>query len=695
MRELPRIGAEVAGYRLQSQLSRGGMAVVYLAEDLRLARKVALKILAVELAEDDAFRERFLRESRIAASIDHPNVIPIYDAGEFEGLLYIAMRHVVDPDLRALIRAEAPLEIDRTLSIASQVASALQVAHERGLVHRDVKPANVLLIRRRSPGAADHAYLADFGLAKHASSVTGLTATGQFVGTLSYTAPEQAMGAVVDARTDIYALGCVIFECLTGQPPFKKEEDVAVIMAHINDTAPRVTDLRPDCPSHVADAVATMLEKSPGDRFQDCDQVVEALRGPLPSGATSVTKTGVAHLPPAEPAAAEPPAPPSEPPAPPAQPPAPPAEPAVPAAEPSPASPGPSRRRLLVGGAALAGALAVAAIALALTGGDGDEESPAPTAATPPAAEGPAPSTELGPPPKTGEWRPIAGAPTARQQAASDASAGRIFVIGGLTGEHNAASATPKVEVYDPAINTWTAAPDLPVALHHPMAVSYGGELVVLGGWIPEGPDLTAETSGRVFALRGGEWAELPSLAHPRAAGAVAVAGGRLIVVGGQADGGLVAPTEVFDGQSWEDAAPIPTPREHLAAASDGRALYAVGGRELAADKNSAALESYDPVADEWKRLPSMPTPAGSLGAAIVRGNLVAVGGEDPTDVIDEVQAYDLSTRKWSELPPVTTPRHGLAVVAINNVLYAIAGALAPTHAESTNVGEALDFLDG
>jgi non-specific serine/threonine protein kinase len=349
----------------------------------------------------------------------------------------------------------------------------------------------------------------------------------------------------------------------------------------------------------------------------------------------------------------------------------------------------------LIGGAAVAGVLAVAAIALAVTGGDGDEESPAPAATTTPAADGPAPATELGTPPKTGEWRPIAGAPTARQQAASDASAGRIFVIGGLTGEHNAASATPKVEVYDPAINTWTAAPDLPVALHHPMAVSYGGELVVIGGWIPDGPDLTAETSGRVFALRGGEWVELPSLGHPRAAGAVAVVAGRLIVVGGQADGELVAPTEVFDGQEWEDAAPIPTPREHLAAASDGRSLYAVGGRELAADKNSGALESYDPVADEWKRLPSMPTPAGSLGAAIVRGNLVTVGGEDPTSVFDDVQAYDLTTQKWSELPPMTTPRHGLAVVAINDVLYAIDGALAPTHAESTNVGEALDFLDG
>src|SRR4029079_14566335 len=156
--------------------------------------------------------------------------------------------------------------------------------------------------------------------------------------------------------------------------------------------------------------------------------------------------------------------------------------------------------------------------------------------------------------------------------------------------------------------------------------------------------------------------------------------------------GELVSQTEVFDGQSWTDAAAIPTAREHLAAASDGQFVYAVGGRSLSADQNSGALERYDPASDEWANLPAMPKPSGSLGAAIVDGYLVAVGGEDPTHVIDDVQAYDIATEKWSQLPPMRTPRHGMAVVGIANTLYAIDGALAPTHAESTNVGEALDF---
>ena len=275
--ELPRVGAEVAGYRILSPITRGGMAVVYLAEDLRLGRKVALKILASELAEDDDFRTRFLRESQTAASIDHPNVIPIYDAGESHGHLYIAMRVVNDTDLKGLLKSEPRLEIDRATSIASQVAGALGAAHRHDLVHRDVKPANILIIRRDSPGSNDHAYLSDFGLAKHVESVSGLTATGHFMGTVNYAAPEQVEGKQVDGRTDIYALGCVLFECLTGRPPFQKEEGVAVIMAHLREEAVPVSSLRPDCPPELDAVVAKMLAKPPADRYQTCAELIEAL----------------------------------------------------------------------------------------------------------------------------------------------------------------------------------------------------------------------------------------------------------------------------------------------------------------------------------------------------------------------------------------------------------------------------------
>ncbi len=649
MREHPRIGAELAGYRLDSVIARGGMAVVYLAEDLRLNRRVALKILAAELAEDETFRERFLRESQIAASIDHPNVIPIHDAGEADGLLYIAMRHVDDTDLRGLLRAEGSLGIDRSIALVVQVAAALDAAHRRGLVHRDVKPANVLLIQRSSPRAPDHVYLSDFGLAKRIASVSGLTATGQFLGTVSYIAPEQALGKPVDARTDIYALGCVLFECLAGSPPFRKEEDVAVVMAHINDPAPAVTDLRADCPPRLAAVVARSLAKSPDDRFQNCGELIDALRIAAPAPEVAATRA------------------------------------AAPAAAPAGDAQEPGGVRRLWPRIAAALAVAAVGVGIVLAAGGGDDGAEDGTTA------GPAPETRTGSAPNTAGWRALREAPTPRQQAASWVDAGRIWVIGGLTGIEGA-TATDTVEVYDPAIDNWTAGPELPVRLHHATAVAYQDDLLVIGGWFPQGADLTANTSGRVFALREGEWEELPGLNHPRAGAAAATVGEQVVVVGGQDDGGLVAPTEVFDGESWRDAAPIPTLREHLAAASDGEYLYAVGGRELSADKNTGALERYDPGADQWTKLPGMPTPTGGFGAAIVDGNLVAVGGEDPTDVIDAVQAFDLESERWSSLPAMGTPRHGHSVVAIGSTVIALGGALTPGHAGSTGVAEALDF---
>ena len=549
MREPPRIGAEVAGYRLQSLLSRGGMAVVYLAQDIRLDRTVALKILAVELGEDDSFRERFLRESRVAASIDHPNVVPIYDAGESDGLLFIAMRQVEDPDLRGLIRSNGPLEVERSIAICSQVAGALGAAHERGLVHRDVKPANVLLIHRRSPMALDHAYLSDFGLAKHTSSISGLTKTGQFVGTVSYTAPEQAMGRAVDGRTDIYALGCVLFECLTGRPPFRKEEDVAVVMAHINEPAPPVTSLRADCPPALAAVVARTLAKAPEDRFQTCDELIDALReaGAEASATSPSTRVSVDQPPVVPPPVGTPP--PSEPP--------PPADPSSAEGEAQPPRRRPSAGLLAAGG--LAAAALAALIVILLVGGGGDEDgSGAPVVTQASTTGGTPPKTTSDSAPLTGGWRTLNDSPIARQQAASAVDEGRIWIIGGLTGKEEAANATTSVEAYDPAIDTWTTEPKLPLPLHHASAVTYGDELVVLGGWVPRGPNLTATTSDKVFALRGGKWVELPSLNHARAAAAAAVVGDKIVVVGGQADGELVSQTEVFDGDQWTDAARFP-----------------------------------------------------------------------------------------------------------------------------------------
>jgi serine/threonine protein kinase len=212
----PRVGTELAGYRIESLLGWGGMSVVYLAEDLRLKRRVALKLLATRLAGDETFRERFLRESELAASIDHPNIVPIFEAGATEELLFIVMRYVEGRDLRERLR-HGPLGPGEATGILAQVGSALEAAHARGLVHRDVKPSNVLLDTGARPDGSDHVYLADFGLTRRVSEEVGIGDDGHLMGTIDYVAPEQIAGEEIDRRADVYSLGCVLYECLVGE----------------------------------------------------------------------------------------------------------------------------------------------------------------------------------------------------------------------------------------------------------------------------------------------------------------------------------------------------------------------------------------------------------------------------------------------------------------------------------------------
>ena len=271
---MPRVGSDFASYRIQGVLGRGGMSVVFRADNMRLGNEVALKVLSAELSENDAFRERFVRESRLAASINHPNIIPIYDAGEEDGLLYIAMRYVAGADLKTLIRQEGPLSLRRTADLISQVARGLSVAHQRGLIHRDIKPANILTERAGADGeTVDHAYLADFGLMKHQVSRSGLTDTGQFLGTVDYVAPEQVEGRQTDQRSDVYSLGCVLYECLTGSVPYPRDSDVAVLFAHVQDTVPRITDLRPDLTSAIDEIGARAMAKRPEHRYANATDI--------------------------------------------------------------------------------------------------------------------------------------------------------------------------------------------------------------------------------------------------------------------------------------------------------------------------------------------------------------------------------------------------------------------------------------
>jgi serine/threonine protein kinase len=266
VRTLPQLGDHVAGYRIERQLGRGGMGVVYLAEQVRLRRYVALKLIVPELAEDDEFRRRFERESQMAASLDHPNVIPVYEAGESDGALFISMRYVEGYDLRAVIRSAGRIEPARAARLVGQLGDALDAAHARGLVHRDVKPANVLVAGELG-GASEHAYLTDFGLTKHVSSSSGITHTGQWVGTLDYVAPEQISGGPLDARVDVYSLGCVLFEALTGRVPYPKDSDVAKMFAHMNEPPAPVSALVPSAGWAFDAVVARALAKAPEQRY--------------------------------------------------------------------------------------------------------------------------------------------------------------------------------------------------------------------------------------------------------------------------------------------------------------------------------------------------------------------------------------------------------------------------------------------
>ena len=264
-------GTIVADYRVAEPLGSGASGTVYLAEDLVLGRVVALKVLSPALASDERFRRRFLAESRLAASLEHPNILPVYAAGDADGLLYLAMRRVAGADLGAILGHEGPLTPERAVALLGQAAEALDAAHAQGLVHRDVKPANMLVARE--PGG-EHLYLADFGLATHARSPESLSGGPGLVGTVAYVAPEQIDGRQVDGRADLYSLACCAFECLTGRRPFERDSDLAVLFAHLNETPPSAHALRPDLPPGLDAVLKRALAKNPEDRQTSCAQLV-------------------------------------------------------------------------------------------------------------------------------------------------------------------------------------------------------------------------------------------------------------------------------------------------------------------------------------------------------------------------------------------------------------------------------------
>jgi hypothetical protein len=284
-------GDQFAGYRIERRLGRGGMGILYLALEPGLQRQVALKLIAPEAAADEVFTRRFAEESRIAASIEHPNVVPIYAAGEEDGVPWIGMRYVAGSDLGRRLVREGRLEPAEAVALIAQVGNGLDAIHAAGLVHRDVKPANVLL---SGEAGSEHAYITDFGVARNVATESGLTQTGRFVGTLDYVAPEQISGEPIDARVDVYALGCLLFKLLTGEVPFPREGEAARLYAHLNDPPPAPSLYVPTVGMALDDVVIRAMAKSPDDRYPSAGDLGRAAQAALSGTAISIPERTVA-----------------------------------------------------------------------------------------------------------------------------------------------------------------------------------------------------------------------------------------------------------------------------------------------------------------------------------------------------------------------------------------------------------------
>ncbi|MBV9413082.1 MAG: protein kinase, partial [Acidimicrobiia bacterium] len=702
------VAAALPLYEVEGELGHGAWGVVLAGRHRQLGRDVAIKQLPRSFGADPAVRSRFIAEARLLASLEHPHVVPLYDFVEHDGLCLLVMERLGGGTLWSRARS-GNVTPQSSCALVLATLSALQYAHQRGVLHRDIKPENLMF------SSKGDLKVTDFGIAKVVGgAATVATRAGDVLGTPAYMAPEQAMGEELSPATDIYAVGTVLYELLSGTLPFPEDSNpVAMLYRHVHEEPKPLLEIAPHVPPRLAEVTQQSLARSPGERYGDAERMAVALAeaasqtwgpgwlpasgmavstsGPVLSAATGQTSAVPAEtlLPPRGPretpvaqgvASPElvpvsallpdlprlsPPLPATPPPSAPPETRAGPSMPSPAATPPStgwgsppgspppggpppmaPAAPAPARKRrpwLIAIPVVVVAVIALLVALLASGGSDKTVKTQAVTALDP------------------GQWAPATNAPTPRQELASAVQGGKLWVLGGLNGS----DATNKVESYDATANAWQAGPPLPQPLHHEMAATYKGEVMVVGGWIPDNGVLTAKVSDQAYVLRGGKWVTLPPMPHPRAAGAAAVAGDKLVVFGGQADGKLVPQTEVWNGKNWSDGPDLPTPRDHLAGASDGTFVYSVGGRHLSASDNVGALERYDPSNNKWTKLPNMPTPRGDLGASVIGGRIVAVGGESATSVFPTVESFDINKAQWSALPDMRTPRHGIAVATI------------------------------
>jgi serine/threonine protein kinase/N-acetylneuraminic acid mutarotase len=695
------IAAELAaaGFDDAVEVGRGGGGVVYRCFQKSLGRTVAIKVLASDLEEDD--RERFLREGYAMGALSgHPNIVNILQVGVTESHRpFIVMPYHAVGSLAQRVQREGRIAWPEALRLGVKLCGALETAHRTGTLHRDVKPANVLFNEYGEP------QLSDFGTARIAGGYK--TVTGFFTGTLSYTAPEVLAGNPPTVAADVYSLGATLYALIAGGPPHERKADEDLIAHYLRITSTPVPDLRPaGIPTDVCAAIEKAMSKEPGERQASAAEFGRELQlaqrhngltadpmalsepggqleqtggtqaTPLSGSAGQPDSSGGGSIPPAPTAATPPPGPdmfahtasisqsslrwrvPQSPQAPP-----------LPTVLPKKRDP----KKLLIalGAAAAALLLVIGGVYIVTsrnTGGGGEAApSPAPTAET------------------QANWRPITEARVALEGSAATEADGTIWIFGGV-GADNRVSGLH--EGYDPAIDSWKGAEDLPVPVQHAMAVTWQDTPVVIGGWRTEATNATVATD-RVWRVVNSRWVELPALSQPRAAAAAAVVGERIIVTGGVgADGKLLNTTEIFDGTSWKLGAPIPTPRQMLAAASDDKLVYAVGGSDGTSEL--AAVEAYDPAADKWATLPEVPGARSDLGLAETDGRLVVVGGIAGGQAVKSVVALDLATQSWNGLPDLGTARHGMAVAGVGKTVYVVGGSTGAGADRVTASAEAL-----
>jgi serine/threonine protein kinase len=645
------VGYQLGAYVIKSRVGRGGMGVVYAAEHTTLQRRVALKVIAPEVAQDEAFRDRFLREARLTASLRHPNIIEIYDAGEVDGELYLAMRYVEGASLAAVLRLAGRLEPDRALSILAKVASALDKAHANGLVHRDVKPDNVLLGAPATRASIEEVLLTDFGLVRPIDARTEFTQIGSVLGTLSYMAPELFQGGEIDGRSDQYSLGCVLYECLVGQVPFKRDTDAALLMAHLTSPPPSVSDQRPDIIGRLDAVVAKGMAKVKEDRYASCADLIEdartALRESAPRSLTPPgPETEIVSRPPREalPGRTSPGPPPE------------------PTASPTSSAVRSPRYRSAVTMLAVALASVVLAVALAVAA------RPAAVSPTAIAVEGSAP------------------APSHSSSVASDSS-------GSLVASPSAAIVTG---------GTWGRTGSLNEARWgHGAALLANGQVLVVGGNASKNSS-SALASAESYEAASSGWTPTASMRESRSYASVTVLqDGKVLVAGGAFDNNPLAVVELYDPiqRSWSALRSMNLPRlQHTATLlDDGRVLVVGGGTSKGSRASTASAEIYDPGTGRWTPTASMAVARSYHTATLLGdGRVLVVGGSSTYlgagTVTASAEIFDPRTDRWTAAPLMPMPRYVHEAVLLRDGRILVAGGWSSTTLESPSLESALIF---